>query len=48
MLTNETFSITFAEFIPDSMGTLSLEAERTSNYYKDNFDRGTMCCGCDK
>ncbi len=48
MLTNETFSITFSEFIPDSLGSLGMEAERSSNYFADNYSRKTMCCGCDK
>lgn len=48
MLTNETFSITFKEFIPDVLGTASMIAVYTANYYKDNKSRGTMCCNCDK
>ncbi len=48
MLTNETFSITFSEFIPDSLGTLNQEATRSCSYKDDTYSRATMCCGCDK
>jgi len=48
MINEDKFVISFTEFLPDSLGTLDQEAPYTSNYYRDNFDRGTMCCGCDK